>query len=617
VLAGYLTFRNRLKHGMDCDIYAELRAGLTTTRVVVECKNKRHSAAADVSDVSKFSGLFLSLRSQNLVDQALFVTNSSLSPQAHECATKAGVHALTYRELLNRLVDFSTYVDRLVHDYENFQEYCDGQRAPVIEPLNRCDLRKYYIDIDCEDMRGRLYEPIDGFFWEWLDASKRNHLSVLGDYGTGKSSVCLHLAYQVAKRWQNSPQSVRVPIFVPLRDYGSALNVEQLITDLLVNKYHVRVSSFAAFRRLLEAGFLVLFLDGFDEMAARVDQQTTLRNFENLASLVTESSKTVLTCRTHYFRSHKHARELLGEKEKGTELLEQVRRRKNFEIVELREFDEAKIQAFLRKHTRNWRSCYKEIKRTYDLKDLAKRPILLEMIVRSLPELVRQRRRIQAVDLYGEYTNYWIAHDDWRSVMTPEGKALFMEELAFAMWQLRQDQVHFSRLRAPFIASHFKTEVMSVVDLDWFENDVRTCSFLNRDRDGNYRFIHRSFMDYFLAKRLVRCVLNEDLAAFKNSVVLHWEVFDFWLGLVKSDRQLYEDTTNTLSRNSARKDIGLAAIDCYVGLLFLEHESASSALEAAQHIEYDDEKARLAVAWLSRDLTDDFRKRFLRRAWFR
>lgn len=201
--------------------------------------------------------------------------------------------------------------------------------------------------------------------------------------------------------------------------------------------------------------------------------------------------------------------------------------------------------------------------------------------------------------------------------MRPEGKALFMEELAFAMWESGKEQVHFNRLRSPLIADHFKTEVVSSLDLDWFDNDVRTCSFLNRNRDGYYRFIHRSFMEFFLAKRFIRCVRNEEWEAFVGKVVVHWEVFDFWVGLVKSDQEHYEDIVEHLIRNAARRDIGLAAIDCYVGLLFLEHEGAEAVRKAIQKLDITDEKVMKAVKWLSRESTDHYRRKFLRKAWFR
>jgi hypothetical protein len=41
-------------------------------------------------------------------------------------------------------------------------------------------------------------------------------------------------------------------------------------------------------------------------------------------------------------------------------------------------------------------------------------------------------------------------------------------------------------------------------DLDVFEADVRTCTFLVRDMAGNYRYAHRSFREYFAARAAVR-----------------------------------------------------------------------------------------------------------------
>ena len=99
-------------------------------------------------------------------------------------------------------------------------------------------------------------------------------------------------------------------ILISLRDYGKAMNLQQLITDFLVSRYSIQ-ARYEAFRRFNADGQLVLLFDGFDEMAQKVDYRTTVDNFEELARAVEPHSKVILTCRTPYFRTHREAEELL------------------------------------------------------------------------------------------------------------------------------------------------------------------------------------------------------------------------------------------------------------------------------------------------------------------
>ena len=89
------------------------------------------------------------------------------------------------------------------------------------------------------------------------------------------------------------------------------------------------------------------------------------------------------------------------------------------------------------------------IKDTYNLDELSTRPLLLEMIVKTLPTL-ENKKGINTADLYRAYTGIWIERDDWRSQMTPEGKRAFMWQLALKMFKQDGDfSLHYRRLRKP------------------------------------------------------------------------------------------------------------------------------------------------------------------------
>jgi uncharacterized protein YjbI with pentapeptide repeats len=137
------------------------------------------------------------------------------------------------------------------------------------------------------------------------------------------------------------------------------------------------------------------------------------------------------------------------------------------------------------------------------------------MIVKTLPELKAQKQ-INAAELYKVYTNMWIKRDDWRSQMTPDGKREFMWELAAKMYQKSRDfSLHYSHLAQPnkaFLKPHIER-----LEKDYIKYEATTCSFLNRDLSGNYKFIHKSFMEYFVAEYLFDCIKKHQACLLESS----------------------------------------------------------------------------------------------------
>jgi formylglycine-generating enzyme required for sulfatase activity len=274
-------------------------------------------------------------------------------------------------------------------------------------------------------------------------------------------------------------------------------------------------------------------------MAQKVDYQTTVDNFEELARAVEERSKVVLTCRTPYFRTREEAEELLHGRPTGAwegaaaaaELPERpaidLSERPNFEIVHLLPFDDGDVQAILQKRaTEEWEDYWEQIQDTYNLPELAQRPVLLDMIVRSFPQL-EPGQAINAARLYELYTDLWLARD-WergRTLITRDDKQVFMQQLALEMHRRQELSLHYSRV-SERVQEYFHLEKKT--EIDYFDYDVRTCSFLNRDPEGNYRFLHRSFGEFFVAQWLApklldgtapEMTINEEIRGFVHGLL--------------------------------------------------------------------------------------------------
>ena len=162
--------------------------------------------------------------------------------------------------------------------------------------------------------------------------------------------------------------------------------------------------------------------------------------------------KVLLTTRTHYFLSEAQEKEVL--RADYTILYRNYATKSNYEIarINLKEFNQKQIEEYVSKNTRGeeaTKNVLSIIKDTYNLEELSTRPLLLEMIVKTLPTL-ENKKGINTADLYRAYTGIWIERDDWRSQMTPEGKRAFMWQLALKMFNKGGDfSLHYSQLDRP------------------------------------------------------------------------------------------------------------------------------------------------------------------------
>ncbi len=530
-LMGYKVQQNRKLHN-DIDIYAELSQGFSTFRVIVECKNKNSDKGVEIADFNKFEGIFYRLRNENKADQGYFITKQPLSPDAQALADESPIiTALTYDQLINKIIDFSGYLERVIYDYEHYEKYDPMKRRarqPIIEIMERANLYKYYVPLKfllindgTEKFDGKFTHSDDLFDYviKWHDEADSTRLSILGDYGTGKSSFALQLTYELAKRYEANPIGNRIPVFVSLKDYAKDIDIESVITGLLMNRYGIKLAGFDAFRKMLELGKLLLIFDGFDEMADRSDKRTVQANFDALNSLLPSGSKSklIVTCRTPYFKDYVEARDLF--RHDVSHLLKTTTNLSEFEMLEVSEFNDGQIMEFIENHDKEKAKDYfDKIKETYNLEDLSKRPILLDMIIKTLPDLLKSNKEINTSVLYEEYVKFWIERDDWRSKMTPEGKAAFMETLSWLMYKKGGNySIHYKELSKP-IKEHFKGEITNQEELDNYDYDTRTCTFLNRDAEGNYKFIHKSFMEFFIARMLLKELESGKLVTFREFI---------------------------------------------------------------------------------------------------
>ncbi len=499
-LLGFETKLDIQLSGFQIDLLIEQEVGGIPVAAIVECKDKRLTAEdRDQILAQQFK------RSQKLpAHRCLAVSSQGFTADTRTGLEESGVHCTTYRELLRKLVPLDNYADGLIAEYEKEAERKWNNEDWFIRP----DLMT---DITYERM------PALQHLSKWLGEARRNQLVILGDLGAGKTTLASFLAYNLARSFRDDPLRHPAPVLIPLKEVRKEFSLEGIVINHFTRR-GLRDISFTRFEHLVRLGKIILLFDAFDEMADRIRWEDTQSNFRELSRAADLQGKVILTCRTHYFKDRTEQVKVIGEgpklSETETDLYRELRQRSTAEVVFLQEFDDEKIQHYLRKaRPRDYAADWLKIQEMWNLKDLATRPLLLDMIVKSLPRL-KEGQEVNAASLYNVYTAAWIDREEDKGRkfrLDKNTKLALMMELAWRMWCDEKQAVHYREL-GPFVEKLVADQKIEIGDEEIADiaSEMQGASFLKRDEKGNFSFMHRSFGEFFVARKINDSLANPD-----------------------------------------------------------------------------------------------------------
>jgi WD40 repeat protein len=423
---------------------------------------------------------------------------------------------MTLDDLIDRDADFEPYLTWLEEevikrgiDRKYVSLACDKEE---IDPVTQHSI--------ATSSYGEAEGWIEGYIKQWLSDDSKEHVSILGEFGTGKTWFSFHYAWDCLRAYKEAKEQglerPRLPLVIALRDYNKALKVESVLSDLFFNKHDIRLNS-SVFDCLNQMGKLVIIFDGFDEMADKVDRQKMINNFWELARVVCPGSKVILTSRTEHFPHDRESRQLLNaELESSTAKLKWESPR--FELLELAKFNETQIRHVLTLEAEEKglsTDIVEKVMVRAELLDLARRPVMTELIIEAMPEIEAGK----PVDMSRIYYYAIVRKMDRdikaeRTFTSLADKLYFLCEIAWEMLSTERMKLNYREF-PDRIRQIFPQLVTEAKDLDHWHYDMMGQTILIRNADGDYTPAHRSLLEFLVAYKFAAeaGVLKADFVA--------------------------------------------------------------------------------------------------------
>jgi hypothetical protein len=341
-------------------------------------------------------------------------------------------------------------------------------------------------------------------------------MAILAWGGYGKTTLLKHIAFSYAEgnyRKYRAPKLV--PVLLYLRKWRKVLSQEnppslsELITQQhipdLPGSQRLKVPPNWAVN-LLEAGRALVMLDGFDEVADH--ERKAVSQWISAQMRQYSESVFLLSSRPGGYELY------VGEKPRTALFVQAFNREQRQKFVRQwylcqeryarggRNTLDVEQQA-----NRNAADLLEQIDRRQELRDMAKNPLILNMIAtfhRTNPSAELPRRR---AELYQEICTLQLRNrPNARNVellLEADERQVVLQGLALEMMQRQLEQISKQEL-LPLLAQHLAQQDETVHPEDFLEQIVQVSELLVEREPEEYEFTHLSFQEYLAAAEVKR-----------------------------------------------------------------------------------------------------------------
>lgn len=467
------------------------------------------------------------LPSLTKTNETIFIVAVKNTENSHEIKTidNKKVEIVSEDYLLDNLIDFSNYYTYIQEQFED-KEIINGYNYTLndVYTLPSCKIKnrnkKEYIDID----------NIEDYIINWVNEKKdKKQLSILGEYGQGKSVLSQRISYSIIK---NNKLTNRIPLIIELRgrypkQYPNSL---ALLSDWCSN-FSINPK---ALLKLHHAGKLLIIFEGFDEMELIGDYEIRVDHFRKLWEFSTNNSKIIITGRPNFFLNDNELKTLLRTSTEYTNL-------SYCEEIYLKRFTLEQITDALRNAPNETRTdilaVLNEQSENSSFFDLMSRPssLFLTSIVWKERNISKYKNNINSALVIEEFLKHSYSRQEnkgVKSALSIYERAYFMQGIAIGMTLKNRytNQISQSELKEIIIKLYndFPEEItLQNINIEGYTKpiqkrfntryneetillDIRSCGVLVRDLStfDSFKFAHKSFLELLVSDYITNSLVK-------------------------------------------------------------------------------------------------------------
>lgn len=358
----------------------------------------------------------------------------------------------------------SKYISATSFGEKEILSALDGYIKPKCNTSDPASMHEMREALDLE--RSCLFDYVDQF----IDKGGTKYLFLLADCGMGKTSFLINYFHE--NRSRIIPGRMREMSLVSLSRASAQGEIEGI-------PYEKR-------------GSVVLLLDALDEDPLVLGDPDS--RLKHIFELTDDFKATIITCRSQFFSSDDSIPNLSGVSRTGPTRLGESKEY-HVDKVYLAPFDDRDISKYLRKELPGLLNVRRRVRARQMVRQvphLAVRPMLLNHIseVMSVESYLGSQS-----DIYQAMISAWVKRED--------------------RWVKAKPLLDFSKLLAFDLYSNRNIRGIEACSREEIENlagewnvNIKTDyltgrSLLNRFADGNFKFAHRSILEYFVAQSIL------------------------------------------------------------------------------------------------------------------
>jgi WD40 repeat protein len=406
---------------------------------------------------------------------------------------------------VSKLQEFSTCYQS---QYRN--QTLSRQESPIVESIFWAD-RRNHVSLSAYRENGENIDDLDKELIVWATQDQgEKQLAILGDYGTGKTSSALKLIDNLLK-----DPSAPFPVYISIRDISDRKDASKEFHSILSDRFGIKIHDANASLKQIDRTSFLLILDGLDEICDVLDSSEIKIRLSKIARFFPLFKKVLALCRASYFPAEVDLASVLPVPGATAQLVESLYHIGSYSLLFVKGFSHTQQCVFIDsvspKHAERLKLLIFNLP---SLKSLSTRPVLLNMIVRTLGDGTTDPESINISNLYKQYTSAWLESEKalGRSPqLRIEQKKQLLQNLAFELHIQKTNMI--SRFNFLDLIDKWKAffGISERLDFSLIEYDFLTCSFLQRTYDNYFGFAHKSFMEYFVARKIVNDLLANSI----------------------------------------------------------------------------------------------------------